>query len=135
MTPSGKLLGQELLEESYSKLWEEDAEFAIICGHYEWIDQRIIELYVDHELSIGEYVLTSGELSSQVFIDGIIRFIPGVLGNIRSLEEDSFSKRLDRQKEYPVYTRPQEYEWLCVPEELISGNPKVIENWKKQHLR
>lgn len=135
MTPSWKLLEQELLENTYSKLWQENAEFLIICGHYEWIDQRIIELYVDYELSIGEYVLSSGELSSQVFIDGIMRLIPGVLGNAQSLEEDSFSERLDRQKEYPVYTRPQEYEWLSVPEELISGNPKIIENWKKQHLR
>ncbi|MDD3646651.1 MAG: tRNA (guanosine(37)-N1)-methyltransferase TrmD [Candidatus Gracilibacteria bacterium] len=131
MTPSGDLLNQEKVENYYDKLGE---EFVVICGHYEGIDQRIIDLYVTYKISVGEYVLSSGELATQVFIDTLVRHIPGVLGNIDSLEEDSFSKKLNRQKEYPVYTRPEEFEGLKVPGILLSGNHKEIEKWKKDNL-
>lgn len=134
MTPSWELLQQEKLETYYWKLWENNAEFLIICGHYEGIDQRIIDLYVDTQISIWEYVLTSWELASQVFIDGISRLIPWVLGNKKSLEEDSFSEEFDRQKEYPVYTRPQIYKQKEVPPVLLSGDPKKIAIWKKSQL-
>ena len=131
MTPSWDLLNQEKVENYYSIL---NQEFIIICWHYEWIDKRIIDLYVDYEISIWEYVLTSGELSASVFIDALVRHIPGVLWNIESLEQDSFSKKFARQKEYPVYTRPKEFMWKKVPDILLSWNHKEIDIWKKENL-
>lgn len=131
MSPSGDLLKQEKVEEYYKKLKE---EFIIICGHYEWIDQRIIDLYVDYEISIWEYVLTSWELASCVFIDSLVRHIPWVLWNINSLEQDSFSKKFDRKKEYPIYTRPEVFMWKQVPKVLLSWNHKDIEKWKQNNL-
>ena len=131
MSPSWDLLTQEKIENYYEKLnWD----FIIICGHYEWIDQRIIDLYVDYKVSIGEYVLSSGELSASVFLDAFVRHIPGVLWNKTSLEEDSFSKKFNRQKEYPVYTRPDEFMWVKVPDILLSGNHKKIDDWKNNNL-
>lgn len=132
MTPSGDLLTQEKSEDYFEILSD---EFVIICGHYEGIDQRIIDLYVDYEISIGEYVLSSGELWAMVFIDNLVRLIPEVLGNKQSLEEESFSQKLNRQKEYPQYTKPRIFAWLEVPEVLISGNHKEIEKWKLSHLK
>lgn len=131
MSPSWDLITQEKIEKYYTSIWE---EFIIICGHYEWIDKRIIDLYVDYEISIWEYVLTSWELAASVFLDAFLRHIPGVLWNGASLEEDSFSKKLGRQKEYPVYTRPEEFMWKKVPDVLLSGNHSKIENWKKNNL-
>ncbi len=133
MSPSWDLLNQEKVEKYFEDIWEK-GECIIICGHYEGIDERIIELYVDEKISIWEYVLSSWELSASVFIDALVRHIPGVLWNRESLEEDSFSKKLNRQKEYPVYTRPQIFEWKKVPEVLISGNHKEIEKWKTDNL-
>ncbi|NDK08304.1 tRNA (guanosine(37)-N1)-methyltransferase TrmD [Candidatus Gracilibacteria bacterium] len=130
MTPTGILLNQKKVETLSKKL----KEFIIICGHYEGIDQRIIDLYVDYKISIGKYVLTSGELSSMVFIDSIARFIPDVLGNPLSLEEESFSKKLFGKKEFPHYTRPRNFLGLEVPNVLLSGNHKEIEDWKKNNL-
>ncbi len=133
MWPSWDLLNQKKIENYYKKL--ESKDFIIICGHYEWIDQRIIDKYVDYEISIWEYVVTSWELSSMVFIDSLIRHIPGVLWNELSLNEDSYSKKLNRQKEYPVYTRPKIFEWLEVPSVLLSWNHKKINEWKNNNLR
>jgi tRNA (guanine37-N1)-methyltransferase len=107
MTPAWKLLNHRKVESLSKKL----EEFVIICWHYEWIDQRIIDLYVDYEISIWKYVLTSWELASMVFIDSIARFIPNVLWNPLSLEEESFSKKLFGKKEFPHYTRPRNFEW------------------------
>ncbi|MDD3145550.1 MAG: tRNA (guanosine(37)-N1)-methyltransferase TrmD [Candidatus Gracilibacteria bacterium] len=131
MTPSGDLLNQEKIENYYDKL---NDEFIIICGHYEGIDQRIIDIYIDYCISIGEFVLSSGELAAQVFIDSLVRNIFGVLGNNLSLEEESFSKKLNRQKEYPVYTKPEIFMGKKVPEILLSGNHKKIEEWKLNNL-
>ena len=131
MTPSWDLLNQEKLESYYNNL---PSEFIILCWHYEWIDQRIIDLYVGYSISIWEYVVSSWELSAIVFIDALVRHIPWVLWNSKSLEEDSFSKKLSRQKEYPVYTRPVEFKWLKVPDVLISWNHFEIEKWKKNNL-
>lgn len=131
MSPGWDLLTQQKVENYFEELWE---EFIIICGHYEWIDQRIIDLYVDYCISIWEYVLTSWELAAQVFVDSIVRFIPWVLWNNTSLEEDSFSKKFNRQKEYPVYTKPDIFMWKKVPEVLLSGNHKKIEEWKLKNL-
>jgi len=131
MSPSGQKLHQELCEQLSEKL----NECIVICGHYEWIDQRIIDMYVDYEISIGDYVLTGWEISSQVFIDALMRLRPWVLGSTISHEEESFAKKLGRQKEYPVYTRPANFEWHHIPEVLSSGNHKLIENWKHDNLR
>jgi len=130
LTPRGKLLTQEILEGFSAR---EEKDLIIICGHYEGIDQRIIDLFDVEEISIGEYVLSSGELSSLVFIDGVVRLIPWVISQ-ESLVEESYSKALDGKKEYPHYTRPEVFQWLRVPEELTSGNHKKIEEWKKKNL-
>lgn len=131
MSPKWELLNQEKSEKYLSLLWE---EFIIICGHYEWIDKRIIDLYVDFEISIWEYVISSGELASMVFIDSLVRQIPRVLWNKESLEEESFCKKINRQKEYPQYTKPRVFEWMEVPEVLLSGNHSKIEKWKIENL-
>ncbi len=131
MTPSWELLNQEKVEYFYENLKN---DCIIICWHYEWIDERIVELYVDFEISIWEYVLSSWELAASVFIDSFVRNISWVLGNKLSLEEDSFSKKFERKKEYPVYTRPKIFKNLEVPEILLSGNHAEIENWKKNNL-
>lgn len=131
MSPSWDLLTQEKVEDYYNSIWE---EFIIICGHYEGIDQRIIDLYVDHEISIWEYVISSWELAASVFLDSLLRQVPGVLWNVESLNEDSFSKKFGRQKEYPVYTRPEEFMWKAVPSILLSWNHKEIEIWKNNNL-
>jgi tRNA (guanine37-N1)-methyltransferase len=130
LTPRGSLLTQEGLENFSSQT---DRDLIIICGHYEGIDQRIIDLFGVEEISIGEYVLSSGELSSLVLIDGIVRLTPGVISQ-ESLIEESYSPALDRKKEYPHYTRPEVFQGLAVPEELVSGNHKKIEEWKRRHL-
>lgn len=131
MTPSWELLNQEKIENYYKIL---NNDFLIICWHYEWIDQRIIDMFVDYKLSIWEYVLTSWELSASVFIDSIVRQIPWVIWNPDSLYEDSFSIKLSRKKEYPVYTKPKTFLWKNVPYVLFSWNHKEIEIWKKNNL-
>lgn len=131
MSPKWDLLNQEKVETYLNEL---NDEFIIICGHYEWIDQRIIDLYEVSEISIGEYILTSWELARQVFIDSIVRLIPWVINSEISHIEESFSKKLNRQKEYPQYTGPKEFSWLSVPEVLTSGNHKAIEEWKINNL-
>lgn len=132
MSPSWILLNQEKIEKFYIEL---SGEFIIICGHYEWIDQRIIDLFVDYEVSIWEYILTSWELASQVFIDSLARQIPNVLWNSKSVQEESFSQTFNRQKEHPVYTRPAIFQGLEVPKVLLSGNHKEIEKWKFNNLK
>lgn len=120
-SPSGKRLTQSLSEE-LSK--EENLVF--ICGHYEGIDQRVIDLYVDDEISIGDYVISSGEVSSLVIIDSVYRLVDGVISS-ESLEDESFS---DGLLEYPQYTRPEFYENLSVPSVLLNGNHKEINKWR-----
>lgn len=122
-TPSGKVFDQNESEMLYSQ----DKDIIFICGHYEGLDQRIIDQYVDHEYSTGDYVLTGGELPSLTIMDTIIRHIPGVLGNNTSIEEESFNNNL---LEYPQYTRPSEFEGLKVPEVLLSGHHEKIKNWR-----
>lgn len=132
LSPTWKLINQEKIENFYKNLSQE--EFIIICWHYEGIDKRIIDLYVDYELSIWEYIISSWELASMVFIDSLVRHIPHVLWNKESLEEDSFSKKLNRQKEYPVYTKPRIFKWVEVPAILTSWNHAEIKKWKNNNL-
>ena len=122
-TPSGVKYDQKLAEQ-FSK----EREIILICGRYEGIDQRIIDEYVDHEVSIGDYVISSGEVSSLVIIDSIYRLCEGVITK-ESLEEESFQGKL---LEYPHYTRPAEFNGLRVPDVLLSGNHKAIEMWRDE---
>ena len=123
LSPRGKVLTQEKVVE----LAKTQKELILVCGHYEGIDERIIDLCVDEEISIGDYVLTGGEIPAMVLIDSISRYIPNVLGNNITTEEESFSNGL---LEYPQYTRPQVFRGLKVPEVLTSGNHKEIDNWR-----
>ena len=125
LSPKGKLLKQDLVKQ-ISQNYE---HIILVCGHYEGIDERIIELCVDEEISIGDYVLTGGELPAMVLIDSIARYIPSVLGNKDTTEEESFSTGL---LEYPQYTRPSEFMGLKVPEVLLNGNHKEIDKWRKE---
>lgn len=101
----------------------------ILCGRYEGIDERVRELYVDRELSIGDYVLTGGELAAMVIVDAVSRLVPGVLGSEESALDESFS---DGLLEYPQYTRPPEFRGLSVPPVLLSGNHREIDRWRRQ---
>ena len=122
LTPKGKTLRQGIVK-GFSK--EED--IILLCGHYEGIDQRVLDEIVDEEISIGDYVLTGGELPALILIDSISRLIPGVLGQNESFEEESFK---DNLLEYPHYTRPREFMNLEVPSVLLSGNHKNIDKWR-----
>tara|TARA_Y100000310_G_C20568646_1_gene756857 strand:+ start:283 stop:945 length:663 start_codon:yes stop_codon:yes gene_type:complete len=127
--------GETLKQEKVEKIAAQHQWLILLCGHYEGIDQRIVEGgWIDEEISIGEYVLTGGELPAMVLIDAVARHIPGVLGKEESAAEESYSQSLDRKKEYPHYTRPEEYEGLTVPDVLLSGHHKNIETWRKQNL-
>ena len=101
----------------------------LLCGRYEGIDERVRELFVDEEISIGDYVLTGGELAAMVVIDAITRLLPGVLGSDRSAMEDSFFNSL---LEYPQYTRPFDFRGSLVPEVLLSGNHSAISQWRRK---
>lgn len=122
MSPKGKTLDQETVV----RLASVD-ELLLLNGAYEGVDQRVIDLDIDEELSIGDYVLTSGDLASMVVIDALMRYIPGVLGSEESTSEESFSEPL---LEYPQYTRPQNFMGLEVPEVLISGHHAQIAEWR-----
>ncbi|MGX4598846.1 tRNA (guanosine(37)-N1)-methyltransferase TrmD [Faecalimicrobium sp. JNUCC 81] len=122
LTPKGKTHNQSIAS-NMSKL----DDVILLCGHYEGIDQRIIDLIVTDEISIGDYVLTGGELPALILIDSISRLISGVLNQDESFEEESFSNDL---LEYPHYTRPREFMEMAVPEILLSGNHKKIEGWR-----
>lgn len=122
LTPKGKVHSQEIAQDmSISD------DIILLCGHYEGIDQRIIDLIVTDEISIGDYVLTGGELPALILIDSISRLIPGVLSQNESFEEESFK---DNLLEYPHYTRPREFMGMKVPDVLLSGNHKKIEQWR-----
>lgn len=124
LSPKGKTLNQAMVKELASV-----DHIMLINGSYEGIDERIIELDVDRELSIGDYVLTSGDLASLVVINTVARYIPSVLGSEESTQEESFS---EGTLEYPQYTRPQEFMGLLVPEILLSGNHAEIAKWRKE---
>ena len=130
LTPRGKRLTQEKVEELSRK-----DNLLLLCGHYEGVDQRVVDGgWIDEEISIGDYVLTGGELPAMVLIDAVTRQIPSVLGKDESAKEESFSALLERKREYPHYTRPEEFKGLKVPDVLLSGNHAEIEKWRKDHL-
>ncbi len=124
LSPKGKTFNQELAIE-LSKV----ENLIMICGHYEGIDQRVIDEIVTDEISIGDYVLTGGEIPAMVIIDSVARLIPGVLSQNQSYEEESFYSGL---LEYPQYTRPRDFRGLTVPDVLTSGDHKKIEEWRRR---
>lgn len=124
MSPQGRTFSQEIAKD-FAK--EEDLIF--LCGHYEGIDERVLEEIVDEQISIGDYVLTGGELPALVIMDAVARLIPGVLHNDISAETETFSENL---LEYPQYTRPVEWKGKKVPEVLLSGHHENIERWRRE---
>ena len=103
----------------------------LVCGRYAGLDQRVINKFVDEEISIGDYVLSGGELAAAVLIDAVVRQLPGVLGNSQSADVDSFSEHLLGQLEAPVYTRPRDFLDQTVPEVLLSGHHDKIQKWRE----
>ena len=129
MAPDGEILNQKIVNDLSTK-----QNLIILCGHYKGIDERVRENYITKEISIGEYVLTGGEIPACVLIDSVVRLIPGVINDIKSALEDSF-----QNEEYlispPVYTRPENYKGLKVPEILLSGNTKLINQWLNEESK
>lgn len=123
MSPRGRVFTQKRAVE-LSRL----GDLLILCGHYEGVDQRAIDLYIDEELSVGDYVLTGGELPAMVVCDCVARYVEGVISG-ESLKDESFSAGL---LEYPQYTRPAVYKGLSVPEVLLSGNHEKVEEWRRE---
>jgi tRNA (guanine37-N1)-methyltransferase len=124
LTPDGELWTQNAANQFSLK-----GNIIMICGHYKGIDQRIRDLWVTHEISIGDFVLSGGEIAAAVLTDSIVRLLPGVLGDMESALSDSFQDSLLAP---PVYTRPSEFKGLKVPEVLMSGNFKAIETWNEE---
>lgn len=122
LTPHGKTFNQEMAKEL-----SKEEHLIFLCGHYEGIDQRVIDILEPEEISLGDFILTGGELAVMPVCDSILRLLPGVLGNETSMVEESFENGL---LEYPQYTRPEEFMELKVPEVLLSGHHKNIENWR-----
>jgi len=130
-SPRGKRLTQVTVE----RLARKHEWLLLLCGHYEGVDQRVIDGgWIDQEISIGDYVLTGGELPAMVLIDALARQIPGVLGKDESAAEESFSASLNRKREYPHYTRPEEFRGHRVPDVLLSGHHAHIERWRREQL-
>lgn len=122
LSPKGRTFSQKVVLE-YAK----QERLLLLCGHYEGVDQRVIDLFIDEELSIGDFVLTGGEIPAMAVVDAVARYVDGVIKS-QSLEQESFSAGL---LEYPQYTRPQEFMGLKVPDVLVSGNHGEIAKWRK----
>jgi len=125
LSPAGNVLTQEKIV-NYAKNYN---HIILVCGHYEGIDERVIELLINEEISIGDYVLTGGEIPAMVLVDAISRYVDGVLGGEHSVLEESFSNGL---LEYPQYTRPQFFMGKSVPEVLLSGHHENIKKWREE---
>lgn len=123
-TPSGEPMSQETLDR-----WAGISEITFVCGRYEGVDQRVIDNFIDEEVSLGDYVLAGGEVAAAAAIEGVARLLPGVVGNPESTEKESFR---DGLLEEPVYTRPADFEGWAVPEVLLSGDHARIEEWRSQ---
>lgn len=124
MTPQGRTLSHAVAEEM-----SRFERLVVICGRYEGVDERVTEALVTHEISIGDYVVTGGELPALVLLDAVARLVPGVVGDAGSVDADSFVRGL---LDYPHYTRPAEFRGLKVPEVLVSGNHAAIERWRRE---
>lgn len=128
LTPAGELLHQK------AALQLAQQDLILLCGRYEGIDQRVIDLAVDRQLSIGDYVIMGGEVAAMVIIEATVRLIPGVIGNADSLTRESFTPQPEHSGmlEAPQYTRPAEFRGQAVPDVLLSGNHKMIDDWRTQ---
>lgn len=127
MAPDGKPLTRELSQELAG-----ESHLVLLSGHYEGVDQRVRDHFVDREISIGDYVLTNGTLAAAVLIDAVTRFVPGVLGEEDSLSQDSFA---GGRLSFPQYTRPAEFQGWKVPEVLLSGDHGAIANWREEQMK
>ena len=127
MTPQGAPLTQ-----ARARKFLQEPHVIIICGHYEGVDERVREALVDEEVSIGDYVLTNGALAAAVFVDAVVRLVPGVLGDDQSADDDSFAAGL---LEGPQYTRPPEFRGMSVPEILLSGHHEAVAKWRAEWAR
>ena len=125
MSPRGVPLTQALAQQL-----SQEERLVILCGHYEGVDQRVLDKYIDMEISVGDYVLTGGETAAMVLIDCVSRLVPGVLGSTESAGDESFSN--DGLLEYPQYTRPRVFEDMEVPEVLLNGDHKKINQWRRE---
>ena len=125
MSPRGVPLTQALAQHL-----SQEEQLVILCGHYEGVDQRVLDKYIDMEISVGDYVLTGGETAAMVLIDCVSRLVPGVLGSAESAGDESFSN--DGLLEYPQYTRPRVFEDMEVPEVLLNGDHKKISQWRRE---
>lgn len=125
MSPRGMPLMQALAQQL-----SQEEQLVILCGHYEGVDQRVLDKYIDMEISVGDYVLTGGETAAMVLIDCVSRLVPGVLGSAESAGDESFSN--DGLLEYPQYTRPRVFEDMEVPEVLLNGDHKKISQWRRE---
>lgn len=131
MSPQGRVFSQTMACELAEPCKQgEDAHYIILCGHYEGVDYRVVERLVDMEISLGDYILTNGAIAAVVVIDAVARLLPGVLGDERSSQEESFS---DGLLEAPAYTKPNVFRDMAVPEVFLSGNHKAIAEWKLEH--
>jgi tRNA (guanine37-N1)-methyltransferase len=128
-TPKGKIIEQKDL---FNFSEQKNLHMIILCGRYEGFDQRVHDYLVDYEFSIGKYILSGGELPALVLVDGITRLIPGVLGNIESLNDETFT---DGKLEYPQYTKPEEFNGWKVPKILLSGDHKKIEKYRQKRQK
>ena len=128
MSPKGKIFNQNMSKD-FAKSYD---HIIILCGHYEGVDERIIELLIDEEISIGDYVLTGGELPAMVIVDSVSRHIEGVLHSGESAEIESFENGL---LEYPQYTKPREFMGISVPDVLVSGDHQKVDLWRLEQAR
>ncbi len=125
LSPAGEIFNNDKARE----LAQENKDLILLCGHYEGVDQRVVDLCIDEEISIGDFILTGGELPAMIVTDAVSRYIDGVLGNGESAYSDSFS---DGLLEYPQYTRPRVFKGMEVPEVLLSGHHENIAKWRKE---
>ena len=125
LSPKGRVLTQQIVKE-FANNYE---HLILVCGHYEGIDERIIDLCIDEQISLGDFVLTGGEIPAMALTDAILRYVPDVLHNEHSVAEESFS---DGLLEYPQYTHPREFMGLMVPDVLLNGNHKEIDKWRQE---
>src|SRR5205814_7341885 len=127
MSPAGRRFDQQI-----ARQLSHEPHLIIVCGHYEGVDHRVVEHLIDVEVSVGDYVLTNGAIAAAVFVDAIVRLLPGVLGDERSAGDDSFANGL---LEGPQYTRPPEFRGMTVPEVLLSGHHEAIAKWRAEWAR
>jgi len=126
LSPQGRRVDQTLLASVASE------NLILLCGRYEGVDQRLLDAEVDEEWSIGDYVLSGGEMAAMVVVDALVRLMPGSLGNSESANQDSFSDQIDGLLDCPHYTRPEEHGGVAVPEVLLSGDHAKIEQWRRE---